>query len=69
MNEPSSTSLRRTRDALLDLQSAFDSFMELHTEASISDPGLGYLPTCWPKDDADPDEVARRTTGSSQMRV
>lgn len=67
MNEPSSTSLRRTRDALLDLQAAFDSFMELHTEASMSDPGAGYLPTCWPKDDADPDEVARRATEVAQI--
>ncbi|MCA0307838.1 MAG: TIGR02391 family protein [Actinobacteria bacterium] len=61
MTQHTAAYLRRTYESLKQLQAAFDSFMELHQEGSMSGPGLGYLPTCWPKEGADPAEVSRRT--------
>lgn len=41
--------------------------MELHIEGSMSGPGLGLLPTCWPADGADPAEIERRTEEVSRL--
>ena len=53
--------LRRTIESLERFQESFEAFMELHEEGSMSGPGLGYLPTCWPKEGADANEAAKRT--------
>lgn len=60
MTQHSSTYLRTQREALEGFREAFTSFMELHEEGSMLGPGLGYLPTCWPREGADAQDVARR---------
>ncbi|MCV7734120.1 TIGR02391 family protein [Micrococcus luteus] len=61
MTQHSSAYLRNQLDALQDFREAFNHFMDLHDEGDITGPGLGYLPTCWPRDDADRQDVEQRT--------
>jgi len=58
--------LRSVAEAVRTFKAALERFLELHVRNDESMFGRGMMPAVFPRDDADPDEIARRKSAVAQ---